>query len=135
MWAATCVTVTVRSGRVVFKMLSVLTLCRAGSTLEVTMVHKGNSVRAVGGGGANPAPSSYTHSQGWSISLIPYRCYINNIYRHVFMIICKEKSSSACDIKLPEDVKLLLISKIINEQARDKYSERINDVIQTKVNH
>lgn len=83
------------------------------------------------GGGANPAPSSYTHSQGWSISLIPYRCYINNIYRHVFMIICKEK----CDIKLPEDVKLLLISKIINEQARDKYSERINDVIQTKVNH
>lgn len=50
-WAATCVTVTVRSGRVVFKMLSVLTLCRAGSTLEVTMVHKGNSVRAVGGGG------------------------------------------------------------------------------------
>lgn len=50
-WAATCVTVTVRSGRVVFKMLSVLTLCRAGSTLEVTMVHKGNGVRADGGGG------------------------------------------------------------------------------------
>lgn len=99
------------------------------------MVHKGNSVRTVGGGGANPAPSSYTHSQGWSISLIPYRCYINNIHRHVFMIICKEKSSSACDIKLPEDVKLLLISEIINEQARDEYSERINDVIQTKVNH
>lgn len=96
--------------------------------------HKGNSVRTVGGGGANPAPSSYTHSQGWSISLIPYRCYINNIHCHVFMIICKEKSSSAytalrCDIKLPEDVKLLLISEIINEQARDKYSERINDVI------
>lgn len=89
--------------------------------------HKGNSVRTVGGGGANPA-SSYTHSQGWSIGLIPYRCYFNNIHRHVFMIICKEKSSSACDIKLPEDVKLLLISEIINEQARDKCSERISDV-------
>lgn len=65
-WAATCVTVTVRSGRVVFKMLSVLTLCRAGSTLEVTMVHKGNSVRAVGGGLTQLLPATPTAKVGVS---------------------------------------------------------------------